>query len=194
MKKIIVLMSCFVFITFTALSEVTVEGKSTTHLKFMGIEMNGSSNSFAQKLKKKGLIAKSVSSDDLLMTGKFAGYSRCIFYAKENRAGNISRAMVSLPVYESWADLYNCYNRFKNMLTEKYGDPECDENEGLPSSAINSMIMLMQLKMGGCHFISTYTTSEGWIRLLMNKEGGVDILYVDDINDNSDHSDAIKDI
>lgn len=87
------------------------------HLKFKNLPIDGSSESFTEKLVATGFVADAVRSNYQLLKGKFAGVDDCKVFAYAS----------SSKVYEVEVDFPSSsinnvlYDRLKNMYTYKYG-------------------------------------------------------------------------
>ena len=94
------------------------------HLKFMGIPINGTLESFSQKLVAKGLKREHAWEDNVLLKGTFAGKSGSGVCVMRIPSRNIVyKVVVCLPSKDTWEWLEDDYTEFKRMLTSKYGDP-----------------------------------------------------------------------
>ena len=94
------------------------------HLTFKGIPITGTLENFAQKMEAKGF--RKIDSDKtcVVFEGEFAGYSECeIYVIKVPNRNIVHKVAVAFPKESLWANLEKEYNQFKDMLTNKYGDP-----------------------------------------------------------------------
>ena len=113
-------------ITFTGLTaqqnKSQSQPKTTEHLKFMGIPIDGSPKAFANKLKSKGFALDSSSTPDVIwMTGTFAGISDSnVLIYKSPSSANVYKVRVVFPKQDSWSQLEMRYNQFKDWLSQKY--------------------------------------------------------------------------
>lgn len=96
----------------------------TEHMKFKGIPMEGTLQSFTLKLKAKGYVPLGTEDGVSVLKGEFAGYKNCHIYAVADKSGMICRVCVEFPKMDKWSDLESCYSSYKDMLTEKYGEPK----------------------------------------------------------------------
>lgn len=116
MKKLI----CFLFLCVVSLSTYA----QVEHMKFMGIPLDGSITAFQQKLKSKGVEYNPHSSSlfpagTRVFKGTFSGEQADIYVYYNVKTKTVYRAKAVLSLYsESIAD--NKYDRFANMLKEKY--------------------------------------------------------------------------
>lgn len=99
------------------------------HMKFKGIPIEGSLQTFTTKLKAKGYTPIGIQDGVSLLTGEFAGYKKCTIGAIADQSGMIFKVSVIFPDMDKWAELEICYSNIKSMLTEKYGKPSiCEES------------------------------------------------------------------
>ncbi len=112
------------------------------HMKFKGIPMEGSLQTFTTKLKAKGYTSIGIQDGVSLLTGEFAGYKDCTIGAVADKSGMICKVTVIFPNMDKWGELERCYSNYKSMLTEKYGEPSiCEESfsEGYNGDDANKM-------------------------------------------------------
>ena len=134
--------------------------KTTEHLKFMGIPIDGSPKSFANKLKSRGFTLKNPLSPDVIwMTGTFAGVSNSdVFIYKSPSSANVYRVRVTFPAQDSWSQLEIRYNQFKDWLSQKYLLTESKEEfQGYSPERDSSK--MTKLILGDCSYWSVYGAS-----------------------------------
>ena len=62
------------------------------------------------------------------MKGKFAGYNDCKIFVYPTPDNEVQLVAINFPEAEQWSILYNNYRKIKEMLIEKYGQPDyCEE-------------------------------------------------------------------
>ena len=160
------------------------------HLTFKGIPITGTLESFAQKMEAKGF--KKIDSDKtcVVLEGEFAGYSGCrIFVHKVPNRDIVHKVVVVFPEKSSWARLEEEYNKFKGMLTNKYGEPSLHSEtfkEG--ASTFSDYAKMSSLKAGNCAYWSAWKVENGVIQVqivsLPNTDDGyICLVYFDEIND-----------
>lgn len=183
MKRILIAL-LFVFSCIGVMAQ-----NANEHLKFMGIPINGTLESFTQKLVAKGLKSIQAAEGVGLLNGTFAGKMGCnIFVATVPSCNIVSKVVVCLPSRETWAWLECDYNEFKQMLTSKYGEPfqhsETFKDGASPTSDYSKMSLL---KDGKCLYFSRWKFNEGVIQLdILGAESPLNsvvrIGYIDAIN------------
>ena len=159
------------------------------HLTFKGIPITGTLESFAQKMEAKGF--KKISSDKnfIAFEGDFAGYSGCkIAVSKISSRNMVDRVDVFFPTESSWARLEEQYNQFKDMLTNKYGEPALHSEkfkEG--ASTFSDAAKMRALKEGNCDYWTQWEVDNGDIQMQIDSkddtdDGNIRIIYFDKIN------------
>ena len=183
MKRILIAL-LFVFSCIGAMAQNTNE-----HFKFMGIPINGTLESFTQKLVAKGMKRQQGWDNTGVFSGTFAGERDCEVYVNMIPSRNIVyRIVVCLPSKDTWEWLENDYKQFKQMLTSKYGEP-LQHSETFKAGAFTSSdyLKISALKEGKCDYHSSWGLNEGFIILeIFNADGSPDccvrLSYYDAIN------------
>ena len=131
--------------------------KTTEHLKFMGIPIDGSPASFANKLKSRGFTLEDPLSPDVIwMTGTFAGISNSdVFIYKYPAIANVYKVRVVFPGQDSWSQIEMRYNKFKDWLSQKYLLLESTEEfQGDPPSSDSDK--MRKLVLDNCTYLCNY--------------------------------------
>lgn len=183
MKRIFIAL-LFVFSCIGAMAQ-----NANEHLKFMGIPINGTLESFTQKLVAKGMKRQLGWDNTVVFRGTFAGERNCEVYVNRVPSRNIVyRIVVCLPSRDTWDWLEKDYNEFKEMLTTKYGEPyKCSESFKEGTYVGSDYLKISALKGGKCEYYSTWDLNEGFIILeIFNADGSSDccvrLVYIDLIN------------
>ncbi len=161
MKRILIAL-LFIFSCIGVMAQNTNE-----HLKFMGIPINGTLESFTQKLVAKKIKSIQAAEGVGLFNGTFAGKNDCnIFVATVPNRNIVSKVVVCLPPRETWAWLESDYNQFKQMLTSKYGEP-LQHSETFKAGTFTSSdyLKISALKEGKCEYYVGWKLNEGVILL-----------------------------
>ena len=137
------------------------------HLKFMGIPINGTLESFTQKLVAKGMKRQQGWDNTGVFRGIFAGERDCKVYVNRIPSRNIVyRIVVCLPSRNMWEWLENDYNSFKEMLTSKYGEPKfCSESFKEEASTYDNSSKMIATLSGKCNYYASWQTDGGIIEL-----------------------------
>ena len=159
------------------------------HLTFKGIPITGTLESFVQKLGTKGFRKMYSGESCVAFKGDFAGYSGCkiLVFRIPNR-NIVHEVGVFLPEESSWTRLEEQYNKFKDMLTIKYGEPAShSETFKEEASTFSDDAKMISLKEGNCDYEAEWKVDNGTIRVkifLSDTDGGyIRLGYFDKIND-----------
>ena len=163
------------FITALLLLIVAVCPAQTTHMKFKGIPMEGTLNSFVQKLKDKGFTYLGQQDGMALLKGEFAATKGCtVGVARFSDRDQVNLVAVIFPEEETWNGITKSYYGLKDMLTEKYREPSDD------------FLKFHALLRDECNFISEFACEGGKIQLTMKKQdynsAAVILRYIDKAN------------
>lgn len=159
------------FLTLLLTLVVGVCVAQTEHMKFMGIPMEGTLQSFTNKLKTKGFTSNGIQDGVSSLSGEFAGYKGCTIGAVADKSGMICKVSVIFPTMEKWGRLEECYIKYKTMLTEKYGEPkECiEEFQNRNPRDDNSRIH--ELSMDRCKYQTIFECDNGGIEIVITHQG-----------------------
>ena len=138
------------------LAVCTVCSAQTNHMKFKGIPIEGTLNSFVQKLKDKGYTFIGQQDGMAILKGEFAATKGCtIGVARFSDRDQVNLVAVIFPEEETWTGITKSYYTLKDMLTEKYGTPECIEefSDREPSS---DFLKFHAILNDECHYISEF--------------------------------------
>ena len=161
MKRILIAL-LFVFSCMGAMAQ-----NANEHLKFMGIPINGTLESFTQKLVAKGLKREHAWEDNVLLKGTFAGKSGSGVCVMRIPSRNIVyKVVVCLPSKDTWEWLEDDYTEFKRMLTSKYGEPfQHSETFKAGSYTSSDALKMSSLRGGKCEYYVGWKLNEGVILL-----------------------------
>ena len=152
------------------LAVCTVCNAQTNHMKFKGIPIEGTLNSFVQKLKDKGYTFIGQQDGMAILKGEFAATKGCtIGVARFSDRDQVNLVAVIFPEEETWSGITKSYYTLKDMLTEKYGSPECVEqfSDREPSS---DFLKFHAILNDECHYVSEFSCENGKIQLTMSKQ------------------------
>ena len=168
------------------LAVCTVCSAQTNHMKFKGIPIEGTLNSFVQKLKDKGYTFIGQQDGMAILKGEFAATKGCtIGVARFSDRDQVNLFAVIFPEEETWTGITNYYYTLKDRLSKKYGEPECIEefSDRDPSS---DYLKFHAILNDECHYISDFPCENGMIRLTICKRdsnsASVFLLYIDKTN------------
>ena len=168
------------------------------HMEFMGIPMKGTINAFAQKLQAKGMKITDREDNIITLSGTFAGANDCYIDILETPKKEIWRVGVSSFNY-TWETLSGRYFRWKEMLTQKYGEPlTCTEEFQTTYPPDSDAMRWHYVNSRKCNYRSTFLAENGYIILTIMKirynKNYVSISYTDWINEQKMEDSAMDDL
>lgn len=169
------------------------------HMKFKGVEIDGSLSEMVTKLKAKGFTYLDAEDGIAMLHGDFAGYSDCqIVVLSMKETGQVNAVAVVFPAVEEWSSLERNYNRLKDMLTEKYGEPKYVIEEFQNDYVSDNSSKWHELKMDRCTWASAFETDKGDIELYIKKvdygDAAVILKYYDKVNTDVVRASAMDDL
>lgn len=187
----------FLFIALAFFAMTTMA--QTEHLTFKGIPIDGSLGNFITKLKNTGLSYLGQDDGVAIFEGDFAGHRECnIAVATYQPTGKVSMVIVLFPTQDDWVTLETSYNSLKEMLSQKYDEPDTviEEFQGYQPDTNNSK--MHKLTMDQCTWGALFTTDNGEIELSISKHnylsGRIVLRYRDRINTDVVKQQAINDL
>lgn len=108
----------FIFISLM----ICVCGYSQKHMKFQGIEIDGTKKNFVDQLIKKGYKYVGPADNMEMLSGTFTS-KKAMIGVSANSDNNVISVGVMLPENTEWKALLNEYNYYKDLYTQKYGMP-----------------------------------------------------------------------
>ena len=171
------------FLLSFLLSMGIVCSAQTNHMKFKGIPIEGTLNSFILKLEQKGYTSLGQQDGTALLKGEFATVKGCtIGVSRFSDRDQVNMVGVIFPVDKTWNEIATRYYFLKDMLKEKYGNPECIEEftDREPSS---DFLRYHAILNGECNYISEFSCKEGRVQLTLMKldydSAAVILRYID---------------
>ena len=189
MKKFLLLL-----ITVSAFNFATAQ----EHMRFKGIEMNGSLTSFVSQLQSKGMKESYAEGNIAKLSGDFASYHDCTIVVTANNNDNVVIVDVKFPYQTTWSLLYDNYSNIKEMLIVKYG--KCSNSvekwDGMsqPSDDRNRMF---GVQTDRCKYVSKWETDNGNIELTISHNNNlcyITLSYFDKQNQAQTIQNAIDDL
>lgn len=184
----------FVFVACIIAATIMAEG----HMKFKGVEIDGTPKEFVQKMKEKGFTYVKNDEGTEMMMGDFAGNKNCIIgiVSSNNKVAKVS---VVIPDETStWSILYNKYVTLKEMLTKKYSEPSIDKEEWQGySTPRDDNSKMHELRMNRATIGAYYEMPEGSIELSlfsMQMQCCILLSYYDAANQQTAIDDAMDDL
>ena len=164
---------------------VGVCSAQTEHMKFKGVSMEGTLQTFTSKLKAKGFTPVGIQDGVSLLNGEFAGYKDCTICAVADKSGMICKVSVIFPTMDKWGDLERCYLNYKSMLSEKYGEPKDCVEKFQNDYANDNNSKKHELSMDRCKYYSIFDGDNGEIQLEITHQSFscyVMLSYLDNAN------------
>ena len=194
MKKIIItaILALATMISFA-------QTKSSDHLSFKGVPIDGTLNEFVAKMKQSGFTLIGTEKGIALLKGDFAGYKDCTLgVASLKQKDLVSKITVIFPERETWSSLSNNSFTLKEMLTEKYGEPsESVEIFQTYSEPKDDNSRMHEVKLDRCKYSTIFETDKGSIQLSIAQNDMVCFVtlgYFDKINGEVIKAQAIDDL
>lgn len=177
MKKVII---SLVFLCF---SLVSFSQSSFQHLKFKGVEIDGTLEGYVDKMKGEGFEFFGIKNGVGVLKGEFAGYRDCNIIASTLKSiDKVNCIKVEFPDRKDWPSLEGDYINLKSMLTEKYGKPsEVIEEFKATYQPELDRDKLYLVERGDYSWYSIFSTKEGDIQISIsnNRQSRSGRLYVE---------------
>lgn len=170
------------------------------HLKFKGVPIDGSLNTFISKMKSAGFSYQGTEGSTAVLQGDFAGFKDCfIGVSTLDNLDVVSGICVLFPERDDWSTLEHDYFLLKDMLTEKYAKPtESVEEFEYHKNPEDNATRFHLLKMDQCKYHTMFEIPNGTIYLYLTHQGYgkccVGLLYWDKINSNAVRAKAMDDL
>lgn len=175
MKKILLTL-------FVCCSALLAQAQQEQHFKFKGFDINGSIITFAGKLQNSGFKFIRANETEVVVRGTFAGEPDCSIAVYCSKPGADAESVsVVFSEKKTWNELLMQYVRFKQMLTNKYGEPS-ETIERFSGNFTTDEQLLKAVDKGNCHYKTTFTPEHGTIGLRIVESRQLEIVYLDDIN------------
>ena len=167
------------------------------HLSFKGIPIDGSMNSFCQKLKGKGFTQIGTEGNISLFTGDFTGRNATVGVVAADNGLDVFSVAVLFEESDSWNTLVNTYDHYKDLYVEKYGKPsQCVEKN--PSRSDSNTSLMYELFQGRVTYACIFEVSGGKIQISIEQasynRGRVMINYQDSQNVNAKRQSDLDEI
>ena len=142
----------------------------TNHMKFKGIPMEGTPEEYAKKLMDKGYEDLGLTNGVITLQGEFATEPDCLIFVQGSGTENKTIHCVSVTFLpqDSWNKVHTRYTMLKDLLTRKYGKPECVERFSGGDPQMESLRFLALLN-DECEYECNYECENGRIVLSMTK-------------------------
>jgi len=179
------------FLSFLAvIISISTFAQTSEHMSFKGVPIDGTLNEYVAKMKQSGFQYLGSEDGTAMLKGDFAGYKNChVGVTTLNKMDLVHKIGVIFPKQETWSRLFSNYSDLKQMLTEKYGNPN-DEVELFDVKSfqlpLDDNMKMHEVGMDNCKFYTVWKTDKGEIQLSIDHSGFtssfVEIVYFDKIN------------
>ena len=179
------------FLSFLAvIMAMSTFAQTSEHMSFKGVPIDGTLNEYVAKMKQSGFQYLGAEDGTALLNGDFAGYKNChVAVTTLKKIDLVHKIGVIFPNQETWSRLYSNYSDLKQMLTEKYGNPneEVELFDVKPFQLpLDDNMKMHQVGMDNCKFYTVWKTHKGEIQLSIDHSGFtscfVKVVYFDRIN------------
>lgn len=183
-KKLLIIILC-------VLSNVIY---SQEHMKFKDIPIDGSINTFAQKLINIGYKMHKTMGDVIILQGNFVNKECDIYIVGSVKTKIVWRVLVYLPEISDWYSIKSNYFDLKKQFQYKYGEGKSFEFFSKPYYEGDGFEM-QALGVEKCTYVTFFKTESGDISVDISKYKQISISYEDKINcelKNKEANDRIK--
>lgn len=188
MKKI------YITIIFSLLALSNIAQNTNEHMLFKGIPINGTLESFIEKMQEKDFTLINKNNSSAMMEGTFAGYNDCkIFINPSIITKQITNILVIFPPNRTWTFTNYTYEHLKQMLTKKYGEPSlCNEKFLTNTQPTNDEEKFKALTKQKCFYTTFFNTELGFINLEISYDDAIGaftkLIYIDSANFSGENS------
>lgn len=193
-------MKRILLIAFLSTALIVFAQGEQEHMKFKGIQIDGTLNNFVSEMKANGFEHIATQDGVAIFNGDFAGYKNCEVGVLSLKETNIVNTVaVFFPVCNDWPSIWRNYDSIKTMLIEKYGEPsECVEEFQTYSEPNSDMDRWSALVTGHYTYYTNFETDKGNILIEIVRSEYLDcrlkLQYWDKINTDAVRSDAMDDL
>lgn len=167
-----------------ALLAITTIANAQGHLKFKGVDINGTFNSFVANLERHGCESGENMYGMFLIKADFAGVPMMVYPQTTSQTQTVYAVVAGTSGIKEEASLNAQYNELKNLLTQKYGAGKSTTiADGWYRNSIN------KLERGNANKALLFEAETGKIYLYIHKSdrygevGSINIQYIDKVNE-----------
>ena len=162
------------------------------HMKFKGVEINGTRTQFVSQLSKRGCEVGENYIGVEMIKADFAGINMLVCPLTTSQSQTVYAVIASTRYIDDKVSSTAQYNSLKKLMTEKYGEGQyVFMEDGYYTNSIGVF------ERGNASNAISFTTSNGSIILYQHKDGlktNVVVEYMDNINDSLRKKEASDDI
>lgn len=172
---------------------------TSKHLSFKGIPLDGTLEQFVLKMKKNGFEHIATNDGIAMLQGDFAGSKNCIIGVSTLKQKDlVHKINVMFSEKTTWSTLSGNYFEFKQLLIEKYGNPNDVVEKFDTKYETRDDLKIYDVKSDRCKYYSTWETDKGKIELSIDHDKlgvcFVRLVYIDKINSLTIKKQAIDDL
>ena len=150
-------------------------------LSFKGIPVEGSVKSFGEQLVEKGFSKISEEEGKPIFYGDFTGTSAVVMLTPDADGSTLNSVVVALNPSKEWRVLASSYTYYKQIYTDKYGEP-FESIETTPAGSDSNTAQMLALSDGKANYKTTWVNPHGIIALSIIKadepmQGMITICY-----------------
>lgn len=166
--------------TFSLLLFILLVSNTFAHVKFEGVELTGSKQTFVEKLQHKGYTFVCDNGNKSILEGKYNGMAcSVIVYAYSQSIDIVYRVEVLTKTYVKWENLKAEFDRIEQKLVAMYGTPTNETKLIYPPFSEENNEML-GISLNSFRYQSTWEElDDATIRLSLNSDACVEIRLVD---------------
>ena len=151
---------------------------SKEHLKFKGLEIDGSLDEFFKNLKKEipdldGYVLDFAA----IFKGTFAGTRGCIFVISPNSDNNVKDVMIQFPASDNWGMIKKEYEELCSNMTLKYGEPMATSNDYLEPYIEGDGKEINGIIQGQIKLCQVFGLTNGYIQVCIMKATSYDYVF-----------------
>ncbi|MFN7495553.1 MAG: hypothetical protein ACK5RG_21715 [Cyclobacteriaceae bacterium] len=191
-----------IFFAFCILSTLSINAQNSPespHLIFKGVPIDGPLKVYTTKMQQNGFTLINSKEGISILKGDFASYKGCtIGVATLKQKDLVYKIAVLFPEQDTWSSLASNYFSLKEMLTEKYGEPNSRTEEFDGGEPTDDNTRMYYVQFDKCKYSCVFRTEKGTIELSIEHDGVtscfVRLAYFDKINSSIIKAKAIDDL
>lgn len=158
MKRLITTLACLIIMGGILAQE---------HLSFKGVPIDGTLKQYTAAMVKAGFKYEGTEDGLALLSGDFAGFKGCIVGVSTlKNCDVVNRIAVLFPEKDTWSALMGDYEHLKDLLIEKYGEPE-QNTERFTSHVYSDNSKIYAVNNGEIEWYTIFSTDLGDIELTL---------------------------
>lgn len=168
--------------------------EASQHLEFRGIPIDGNVNAFVAKLENLGYNLIEKEKDGAFLSGLFTGKEATIAVLGTKKSSTVCMVCVQLPKNSTWYGAKSEYLYYKELFTQKYGEPSRHREDFDRPYYEDDGYELSALSRGKCHYTSLFVVENGTIMITIGDGGRLNIYYDDTKNRKIDETEKASSV